>query len=121
MAGYYDIKIEQGATFTLPIHIMNSDGTDFDLTTWSKRGQIRRTHRTGTKIADFTFNVTDAVHGRMEICLTASVTATIVAGETESDLRGKYVYDIELYKSTPEEVKRLLNGFVYVSPEVTKE
>ncbi len=35
----------------------------------------------------------------------------------------KYVYDIEIYKTvneTEEEVYRVLNGFVFMSPEVTK-
>lgn len=123
-AGRFDIYVEQGATLKIPIVIKVGESTFFNLANWMPRGQIRRTHRTNEITAEFDFDVTDPENGEMTIILSADTTKDIPAGETDLDERGKYVYDIELEHGPtgPQsgDVKRLLKGFVYVSPEVTK-
>lgn len=120
MAGKYDITIEQGATFTLPITVYRADNTVYDLTSWTPRGQIRRTRRSTTIIETFTCTKTDPTNGKFEISLIDDETAAIPAGETVNDSRSKYVYDVEIENTVTGEVKRLLEGTCWVSPEVTK-
>src|SRR5512136_2402663 len=102
MAGKYDITIDQGATFSLPITIKYSDGTPFDLTDWiisgvSPRGQIRKRHRSeDPPLANFNFVITDMVNGKLTIVMPANITADIQAGETQTDSRSKYVWDFEI-------------------------
>jgi len=120
MAGRYDITIEQGATFSLPLVIKNSDGSYFNLTNYTPRGQIRKYIRSTTIIVSFNFTITDAINGAMIVSLTAIQTAAILAGETSTEAKSKYIYDIEIVHSSGEPVKRILNGSVYVNPNVTR-
>lgn len=124
MAGRFDMEVEQGSTFSLPVRVRKWDGTYMDLSTWSPRGKIRKHHRSLDVTAAFTFNESQASTGWLIIQLSSVVTAGITAGETETDPRGQYVYDIEVIQDhgvTPtNEVKRLLEGYVRVSPEVTR-
>lgn len=118
----YDLHIEQGATFNLPI-IYKVGGVPFDLIGWTPTGQIRKIHKSVTIEATLAFdcpttgsNLTD---GAMTIKLTAVQTGAIACGELETDPRSKYVYDIEITHAT-QGVKRIMEGFAYISPEVTR-
>lgn len=120
MAGKYDITIEQGATFCLPITVYYSDNTAYNLTSWTPRGQVRRTRRSTTIVASFTCTKTDPTNGKFEISMIDDVTGAIPCGESVTDSRSKYVYDVEMENTGTGEVKRLLEGSCYVSPEVTR-
>jgi hypothetical protein len=121
LAAKKNITIEQGSTFDLPFTIYNSDGTPFNLTNWGTvRGQIRRRYRSTSIIASFTCTVVSALLGQIDITLSPTVTKDIVAGDTSTDSRSIYVYDIEIENTINGQVKRILNGQVFVSPEVTK-
>lgn len=120
MAGRYDIIIEQGATFVLPMTIKDWSCQPFNLTGWFGRGQVRKTHRSTTIVAHFAVTIVDALNGCLEAVLTDEQTRDIPTGETTTEQRSKYVYDIEIEKASTGEVKRLLEGYAYVSPEVTR-
>jgi hypothetical protein len=122
MPGRYDIQIIQGATFSLnlTINYNTSPKTPFVLTGWVPRGQVRRRHRATDVTKPFYFNITDAALGKITILMAAKDTGEIPAGETTTDNRSKYVWDFELENTTTFEVKRMLNGNVWINPEVTK-
>jgi len=120
MAANWPITIEQGSTFIFPYTVKNSDGTAFNLTNWTGRGQIRKRYRATAIIATFTCTIAIPTNGRMVVSLSGAITAAIPAGDTETDPRSEYVYDIEIENSVSGEIKRLLNGSVFVSPEVTR-
>lgn len=127
MAGRYDITIYQGSKFELPFTIKNPNGTAFDLSLYLARGQIRRHMRsTGTPTATFTCTVVSpATNGQIIASLTPTQTGGITAGDTATDPRSKYVYDIEIYiPVTPPAletvVRRMLEGYAYIDPEVTR-
>jgi hypothetical protein len=121
MAGRYDIIIEQGATFLLPMTIKNSNGTLFDLTGYTAKGCIKRNRRSQVIVASFSFTYdVDRTLGKMEASLDDETTEAIPAGETTTDPRSKYVYDIAIENETIDQAKRLLEGFAYISPEVTR-
>jgi hypothetical protein len=133
-AARWDLHIEQGSTYSKPIRIKVS-GLPFDLTDWTPSGQIRKTHRSADIIANFTFDCPTTgtnpdtllpwalTDGAMTIIIAAAVTATIACGELETDPKSKYVYDIELTGTGTHanDVKRLMEGYVFVSPEVTRD
>ena len=106
----------------MPITLKDSSGVPIDLTGWIPRGQIRKRRRSTTIVASFSFILTDLLNGAMTIIMSAATTAVISAGETETDERSKYVWDFEIYRPIPggEEVKRILEGAVHISPEVTR-
>ncbi len=120
MAGRYDLTVEQGATFTKTMYLKDSTGAVINLSAYSGRGQIRKYHRSDDIQVSFVVTITGAT-GKVVISLTAAQTAALVAGEDTADVRSKYVYDIELYDTVTQIiVRRILEGDVYVSPEVTR-
>jgi hypothetical protein len=63
-------------------------------------------------------NITDAGGGKFALNLTAEETAALTASGRGFDQRDKYVYDIGLIIGDTTE--RILNGYVYVSPAVSR-
>jgi hypothetical protein len=121
-AGKYDLKIEQGATFTRKFLIKNLD-TPVDLTGQTFRGCIRKTASSANIIETFTMNVKDQVTntGEFEISLTATQTSGIPVNKSKTAEREitSYAYDIEREFSDGR-VERVLEGLANVSPEVTR-
>jgi hypothetical protein len=124
MAARYDLMIEQGATFPLPLAIQNPDGTPFDLTHWIGTAQIRKFHHSDDVIKDFTVSIPgvppDPTAGLIQLVLTDEDTGSILAGENIADPRSQYVWDFIITNTLTTEVKRLLEGFVIISPRVTR-
>lgn len=122
-AGIIDFKVEQGTTFTTTITLQTTNTTAWDLSEYSVRGQIRETASSIEKIADFYCTIVEPLEGKIKITLSPEKTSSIkLNGKSYSSLT-KYVYDIEIYKvleGGSEEVHRVLNGYVFISPEVTK-
>jgi hypothetical protein len=113
-AGNYDIKINQGSTFILGLTLKKANGLFFDLTGYTGRCQIRRTH-TAEEVAASPHVAFDADRksGKMSIGLSEAETIAIPFSSG--------VYDIEIIDSTGTMVTRILEGKVRVSPEVTRE
>lgn len=107
MAQKANITIDQGATFSSGIDLLNDNDEPVDVTNYVARGQIRK-HYTSTNAVSFT---TTLSNGSLVISLTAAQTANIVSG--------RYVYDIELVDPS-NTVIRILEGIVTVTPEVTR-
>lgn len=117
-AGIYNITIEQGATFTMPITYKDEYGAAVNLSGYTARMQIR-TSAQGQVMATPTVTITDAAAGEITVSMTVSETsALLVTGASHSNLT-QCVYDLELVASAGE-VIRLLNGICWISPEVTK-
>lgn len=110
-AGSFDISIEQGTTYGMNITMTNSDGTVFDLTDWTPRSMIRKKYSDVTETAEFTVGV-DLITGTISLSLTPTETAALPAGS--------FLWDLEIAKAADVDVRRILQGAVTVSPEVTK-
>ncbi len=124
-AGIYDLRIEQGASFYNEIQWLVKDKENpnefvpVDITAWDIRCQIRA--RANSSIIIKTVNVqkVDALNGIFAIYLNPVESAnipTVGAYWKEYEL---FFYDIEAESNTG--VERLLNGKVFVSPNVTRD
>ncbi len=124
-AGIYDLRIEQGASFYNEIQWLVKDKENpnefvpVDITAWDIRCQIRA--RANSSIIIKTVNVqkVDALNGIFAIYLNPVESAnipTVGAYWKEYEL---FFYDIEAQSNTG--VERLLNGKVFVSPNVTRD
>lgn len=127
MASRWDFTIDQGVSWEFPITLKDSlDLTPIGLSGYSGRGQIRRSRRSPDVVAELTVTidpdqVTINGKGKLSLSLTAEQTSNIPAGETVTDPSSKYVYDFEIFtEDDPPIVKRILEGFFYINPEVTK-
>lgn len=107
MAQKANITIDQGATFSSGIDLLDDNDEPVDVTGYVARGQIRK-HYSSSNAVNFT---TTLSNGSLVISLTAIQTANITSG--------RYVYDLELVDAA-NTVMRILEGIVTVTPEVTR-
>jgi L-lactate utilization protein LutB len=109
-AAYANLYLEQGTTFNTTIQIDDVYGTDYDLTGYTVRSQVRKSYYSANATATFASSV-NANTGTITLTLNAATTANIAAG--------RYVYDT-LITNQNQEVTRILEGIVDVSPRVTR-
>ena len=113
-AGKFNILIEQGATFSLPITYEDSTGAAVDLTTYTARLQARKRASSPATIVEMTTEngriTLGGTDGTIDLYMLAADTALLQAGE--------FFYDLELVSGGS--VTRLLEGQLTVKPEVTR-
>lgn len=124
-AGRYDIVLEQGATFDLPVNYSDSTGTSIDLSGYSARLQAREAPHTEV-LVEFSSDLSsngfilmsgsaedreDSANGNLRVYMSAANSSSIAA------FRGRY--DLELSDSTGYTI-RLLEGQFEVEPEITR-
>jgi hypothetical protein len=109
----YNITIEQGATFSKTLIYKDSNGTPINMSDVAEvRGQMRPTIASST-FKDFTLTIdANPALGKIYWSMSDEDTAALSAPSTQ-------YYDIEL-EFDDGTVKRILQGTVTVSPEVTR-
>lgn len=115
-AGVYDIYIEQGADFDLPLIWKDSSNTPINLTGYSARMQIREHFDSDDYLLALDSGALGGitlggVTGVLEVFIPASVTANIPQISA--------VYDIELISASGA-VYRFIQGAALISREVTR-
>ena len=112
-AGTYDVIVDQGSDFALEVTIKDDSTNVTDLTGYSARAHIRPDKTSSTLTASFTCTVADdPTTGKVEMTLSNSVSKDITAGS--------YVYDLEIFTAGDALVKRIIQGKVRVTQEVTR-
>lgn len=115
-AGKYNILIEQGATFSLPITYRDSDGNLVDLTTYTAAMHIRRSAAASDIVATLSTEnyriELGGVDGTIDLILTADETAALPSGD--------FVYDLKLRPGAAA-ATRLIEGKCSIAPQVTRD
>ena len=111
MAVYSDLSVDQGTDFSAEVLVDDTDGTTANLTGYSVAGQIRKTYSSTTAVA-LTCTVQDAAAGKLTIALSNSTTNAMKAG--------RYVYDVEITKTSSGIKTRVIEGQLTVRPGVTQ-
>ena len=110
-AGTYNLVIDQGSDFALDLVIKQS-GTALNLANYSGRAQLRTSVSASSASASFSVTVTNAANGALKMQLPAATSSGISAGQ--------YVYDLEIFTANDTIVKRIIQGDVTITPEVTR-
>jgi len=110
-AGTYNLVIDQGSDFALDL-VIKEAGSALNLSNYSGRAQLRTSHSASSAAASFSVTVTNAAQGALKMQLAAATSSGIAAGQ--------YVYDLEIYTSSDSIVKRIIQGDVTITPEVTR-
>ena len=109
MAGYAEIQIEQGASFTTVINVSDSSGFT-NLTNYSASSQLRKSYYSSTA-NNFTVTISNAANGEITMAMTAANTANLTPGRA--------VYDLLI--TSPTNVKtRVVEGIATILPSVTR-
>ena len=110
-AGTYNLIIDQGSDFALDL-VIKQGGTALNLTNYTGRAQLRTTVDASSASATFSVTVTNAANGALKMQLPAATSSGISAGQ--------YVYDLEIFTANDSIVKRIIQGDVTLTPEVTR-
>jgi len=112
-AGRYNILMEQGATFSLPLVYQDSTGTPVDLTTYTAILQVRKNPSSPVILELSTANGGITLGGALgTITLNAAATATSLLPA------GEYFYDLKLHPGAAGE--RLLEGAFTIRAQVSQ-
>jgi hypothetical protein len=113
MAATANLFIEQGATFTSDVTIKDSVGEPFDLTGYSASAKMALGYAsTRTRVTINTSIYSDPTTGIITLSLTPTETSNLEAP-------ARYVYDVEILKTSDNSVVRVIQGIITVSPNVT--
>ena len=110
MAGFAELTLEQGASFTTTVTVNGSDGSPTNLTSYTAAAQLRKSYYS-TTANSFTVTVSNAANGELTMAMSAANTANLTPG--------RYVYDLLI--TSPTSVKtRVVEGIVTLLPSVTR-
>ncbi|MBP93802.1 MAG: hypothetical protein CMC55_06770 [Flavobacteriaceae bacterium] len=120
-AGVYDFIVEQGVPYAFQVQYKNPDGTGKNLTSWIASGQVKEKFNDCTALGDLDIDIVEPLVGVMLVTVPKEITEVLkIKGNRYSDYI-KLVYDIKLWPASDiTDIRRLLNGTISVSPEVTR-
>ena len=113
MAATANLRIDQGASFSTDVTVTNTDGTAFNLTGYTASAKMALGYTsTRTRTTFTTAIANDATTGVITLSLTADQTNNLEAP-------ARYVYDVEILKTSDSTITRVIEGIITVSPSVT--
>lgn len=112
MSNKLNLELKQGEDFYRLLTLTDENGTAINLTGHSFAGQIRANYNSEIFLS-FTFTITDAVNGQVEMTLAAALSSA-----KTSIGKGNFVYDVE--HNTGSSKIRILEGSLLFNPEVTR-
>lgn len=116
---YLPLRIEQGETLIVPLHVVDADAVDVDITGYTFAAQVRRKPSSTTIAATFAFTITTAASGYMQFSLTAAQTAAIACGDTDTEPASLYYWDA--FATSPgAKVTKLAYGELTMIAQVTR-
>lgn len=110
MATTRNLTIDQGTTFSISIELSDALDNPLDLTEYEIRAQLRKSYGSNTFTEFSTSSGDNPENGEITLSLTSEQTTLLRSG--------RYVYDIEI--ENDDEVVRVLEGIITVTPEVTR-
>lgn len=112
MAPIRHLLIDQGSTFATDVEVTDDNDVPLDLTGYTARAQLRKSYGSNSSTA-FTVTIkSPTTAGQLAISLSSTQTTALKAG--------RYVYDIEIVRTSDSTVTRILEGIITVTPEVTR-
>ena len=113
MAARANLRIDQGATFSSDVTVTGSDNLAFDLTGHTASAKLSTSYASTRTRVNFTTTIaSDPTTGVITLSLTADQTNALEAP-------ARYVYDVEILRTSDSTITRVIEGIVTVSPSVT--
>ena len=111
MAQISNLFVDAGSTYSSIITVFGSNSQPLDLSSYTVASQMRKSYQSSTAYA-FTTSVYSASAGQIRLQLTDEQSEAIPAG--------RYLYDVEIENTTTGARKRVVEGIVTVTPQITK-
>jgi hypothetical protein len=110
-AGYLNLYLDKGTTFSTTITLDDVYGNNYNLTNMSCNSQIRKSYYSANATAIFITNI-NIPSGTIILQLSANTTANIASG--------RYVYDTFITDNNTMVKTKILEGILDVAPSVTR-
>lgn len=110
-AGYLDLFIEQGETFSANVSLDAFNGTAFNLSEYAAKGEIRKSHWSENYSALFGTSIS-ANTGTINLRLSAQTTQNLDSG--------RYVYDVFITNTNTSDRTKVLEGILFLEASSTK-
>lgn len=110
-AGYLELFLEQGETFSANVTLDQLNGSPYDLSNYSAKSEIRKSYWSANNSASFITSI-DITEGTIGLTLSANTTQNLSSG--------RYVYDVFLTDSITNSRSKVLEGILFVEPSATK-
>tara|TARA_B110000503_G_C7028806_1_gene363069 strand:+ start:380 stop:706 length:327 start_codon:yes stop_codon:yes gene_type:complete len=101
-----NIEIEQGATFSYEVELLNANGAAFDVTGYTGSGMLRKHEKSNTHY-DFIVALST---GEIVFSMTANTTNAIPSG--------LFLYDVKIVSS--DDTKRVIGGMATVTGQIAR-
>jgi len=112
MAGFIELTLDQGATFSASIDLANDDGSAMNIDGYTFSSQIRKSYYSANATANLVITITNAATGNILMQIDSANTSNIKPG--------RYLFDLKMANTTTDSVTRVLEGIVTVTPQVTR-
>jgi len=109
-AGYQNLYIDQGSSYSITITLDDVFGDIYDLTGYTAESQMRRSYYSANTSAQFAVTLNSG---------TGALTLSLDSANSSTLIYNQYVYDTILIDSS-NNATRILEGIVYVSPSVSR-
>lgn len=110
MATKANLVVDQGTTFSTVLTLTDNNGDLINLNGYSANSLMKKWY-TSTSSTQFTTSINTT---------SSEITLSLTANQTNSLTAGRYVYDVEL-KDSANNISRIVEGIVTVTPSVTKD
>lgn len=108
MAVKTNLVIDQGSDFSVTINVTDANNAPISLQYFAGAAQMRK-YYTSSRFYPFEVQV---ANGAVTLSMNSALTNTITPG--------RYVYDCELTSTNANQVSRILEGIVTITPGVTR-
>lgn len=103
--------MDQGSDFATLVSVKSASGAPLILTGYTVKSQMRKSYSSSTAY-NFTATVHDAPTGKIKLALLAS--------QSELIPPGRWLYDVEISNTATGAKKRVVEGIVTVTPQITQ-
>jgi hypothetical protein len=110
MAAIANLRIDQGASFSSDVTVTADDDSIFDLTGHTASAKMAKGYASTHTRTIFTTAINT---------VTGVVTISLNADQTNALEEGRYVYDVEILKTSDSTITRVVEGIVTVYPSAT--
>ena len=112
MAATAHLTIEQGATFSTDVTVKDNAGEVFDLTGYTASAKMAKGYASTRTRVVLTTSIGSPTTGIITLSLSADETNVL-------DAPARYVYDVEILRTSDSTITRVIEGIITVSPSVT--
>lgn len=112
MAAVANLRIDQGTTFTSDVTVTDNSGEVFDLSGYTAQAKMALGYSSTRTRVTITTAINNPATGVVTLSLTADQTSVL-------DAPARYVYDVEITRTSDSTITRVIEGIITVHPQVT--